>query len=203
MLRPSLALLAVLLAAGCSSSPMSRIDANRALYESWPFEIQEAILNGQVLVGMNHEQVEMVLGKPSEVMSRQGKKGEEEVWTYKKTVNSGLGSVLQNTNISMGGSMGGVMVGGPIMGTGTGSGISTPPPETDEQDVVLHNGQVIRADPRLTVGKYAPLPAAAYPSFVLSSAPAALPRCALAALGGVNSGKSPSGPAGCNRGRCG
>ena len=35
------------LLAGCSTSPISRIDSNRSAYESWPIEVQEAVLNGQ------------------------------------------------------------------------------------------------------------------------------------------------------------
>jgi hypothetical protein len=146
--RSCLVLLAILLATGCASSPMSRIDANRALYESWPFEIQEAVLNGRVVVGMTPEMVEMVLGKPKKIMSRESKKGEEEVWIYR--TGGGL-NLLKNTNISMGGNIGGVGIGGPILGGGGGS--SAPAPEADEKDVVFQNGVVVRADPGLTAGK--------------------------------------------------
>ena len=132
--RFCLVLLTAMFASGCSSSPMSRIDANRALYESWPFEVQEAVLNGRVVIGMTPEMVQMVLGKPSEVMARAGKKGEEEVWIYK--TGGGL-DLLKNSNISLGGSIGGV-----------GSA-----PVEDEHDVVFQNGVVVRADPGLTAGK--------------------------------------------------
>ena len=37
---------------GCSTSPMSRIDANRALYESWPVDMQSAVLDGKAVKGM-------------------------------------------------------------------------------------------------------------------------------------------------------
>jgi hypothetical protein len=30
--------------AGCSSSPIDRIDANRAMYETWTLEMQSAVL---------------------------------------------------------------------------------------------------------------------------------------------------------------
>ncbi len=145
------ALLMVLLAAGCASSPMSRIDANRALYESWPFEIQEAVLNGRVVVGMTPEMVSVVLGKPSEVMAREGKKGPEEVWIYKT---SGGLNLLKNSNISLGGNIGGVGIGGPIGGgVPLGSGGGGSEPVEDQQDVVFQNGVVVRADPALTAGK--------------------------------------------------
>lgn len=143
--RFCLMLLTAMFASGCSSSPMSRIDANRALYESWPFEIQEAVLNGRVVIGMTPDMVQMVLGKPSEVMARAGKKGEEEVWIYK--TGGGL-DLLKNSNISLGGSIGGVGISGPIGGGGVGSA-----PVEDEHDVVFQNGVVVRADPGLTAGK--------------------------------------------------
>lgn len=145
--RLYLALLAALLVAGCSSSQMSRIDANRALYQSWPFEIQEAVLYGRIVIGMTPEMVEMVLGKPANIMNRSGRKGDEEVWIYKK--GGGMGSGLRNTNISMGGNIGGVGVSGPIP-IGGGSGVSEP---AEEHDVVFQKGVVIRADPELSKGK--------------------------------------------------
>jgi len=138
-LRFSALLVSVALLAGCSTSPISRIDANRAVYESWPIEMQEAVSSGRAAVGMTPEMVEMALGKPSEVNSREGKDGPEEVWVYKKS--SSMPSLLGNTGISLGGSI------GPIgIGTG-GPARRANPASTDEQDVVFKNGVVIRADP--------------------------------------------------------
>ena len=137
-LRFSALLASVALLAGCSTSPISRIDANRAVYESWPIEMQEAVSSGRAIEGMTPEMVEMALGKPSEVNSREGKDGPEEVWVYKKS--SSMPSLLGNTGISLGGSLGGV-------GIGTGGPIGRPSSTaTDEQDVVFKNGVVIRAD---------------------------------------------------------
>ncbi len=118
---------------------MSRIDANRAQYESWPFEIQEAVLNGKVLVGMTPEMVRMTRGEPAHITNRMGRKGAEEVWTYSK----GGGLNLQNTNISMGGNIGGLGIG--TGGLGGGSSSSIP----EESDVVFQSGVVLRADPGL------------------------------------------------------
>ena len=36
------------LGAGCSSSQMSRIDRNRDIYETWPIEVKQAVLDGKV-----------------------------------------------------------------------------------------------------------------------------------------------------------
>lgn len=122
--------------AACSTSPLSRIDSNRARYESWPLDVQEAVLNGEARKGMTPEQVEMAMGKPTEVVTR-GKTGEDEVWVYRKG-NAGS-SLLNNTGVSVGGGLGGVNV-----GTGIGGGRRQTP---EEREVVFANGVVIRADP--------------------------------------------------------
>lgn len=125
------------LLAACSTSPMSRIDADRARYESWPLEVQEAVLNGQAKKGMTREQVEMALGKPTEVVTRSARAGEDEVWVYRK---SSVGSsLLNNAGVSVGGGVGGVSV-----GTGTGGMGRRQTPE--EQEVVFANGVVVRSD---------------------------------------------------------
>lgn len=124
----------------CSTSPLSRIDSNRARYESWPIEVQEAVMNGEAKKGMMPEQVQMALGKPTQVISRSANGGEDEVWVYRK---GGSGSSLLNsTGLSIGGGMGGVNVGG-------GMGGGRRPSNADEQEVVFGNGVVVRADPKL------------------------------------------------------
>lgn len=130
--------IAALLLNACSSSPMSRIDSNRAKYESWPLEVQEAVLNGRARKGMTAEQVEMAMGKPSEVVSRGAKAGEDEIWIYRK--GGGLGSgLLGNTGISVGGGTGGVGVGTTVGGGGRRA-------SAEEQEVVFGNGVVVRSD---------------------------------------------------------
>lgn len=122
--------------AGCSTSPLSRIDRDRAKYESWPIDVQEAVLNGVARKGMTPEQVEMALGKPTEVVQRSGKAGEDEVWVYRKSsVGSGL---LNNSGVSIGGGLGGVNVGTGMSGRRASS--------NDESEVVFSNGKVVRSD---------------------------------------------------------
>jgi hypothetical protein len=122
---------------GCSSSPMSRIDQGRSRYETWPLEVQEAVLNGKARKGMTPEQVEMALGKPSEIVTRGTKAGEDEVWVYRK--GGGLGSgLLGNTGLSVGGGVGGVNV-----GTGVGGGRRS---SAEESEVVFAKGVVVRSD---------------------------------------------------------
>jgi hypothetical protein len=155
-----------LLAAGCGSSQMSRIDSNRALYESWPLETQQAVLDGRVETGMTPEQVRMALGAPAQVVSRSVTTGEDEIWIYRKggediTPMNGMGSGL-----SVGGTMGGVSVGnggvgmgtnmgmGGGMGSGMGMGgpIMSGPTRTtpvEEREIVFENSVVVRADPPL------------------------------------------------------
>lgn len=130
------AVLGCALLSACSTSPMSRIDANRGRYESWPVEVQEAVLNGRAIKGMTKEQVEMALGKPTEVVARSAKAGEDEVWVYRKG-GGGVSSLLGNTGVSIGGGVGGVGV-----GTGVGGGGRQTPEETE---VVFANGVVIRS----------------------------------------------------------
>jgi hypothetical protein len=120
---------------GCSTSPLSRIDSDRGRYESWPLDVQEAVLNGRAKKGMTKEQVEMALGKPSEVVARSAKPGEDEIWVYRKS--SGPASLLGNTGVSIGGGVGGVNV-----GTSGGGRRQSP----DETEVVFANGVVVRTD---------------------------------------------------------
>src|ERR1044071_5632820 len=129
----------VALLAGCSSSPISRIDANRAAYESWPIEIQDAVLNGHVKPGMTPEQVIMSVGKPTEKVQRSVQAGDDEVWVYRKGGTGG--ALLSNTNVSLGGSIGGVGVSGSPGSLGGGSA-----PDPEEHEVVFRDGVVSRSD---------------------------------------------------------
>jgi hypothetical protein len=119
---------------------MSRIDANRAVYESWPFEMQEAVLHQRAIPGMTPEMVEMALGKPTEIQPRSGKDGSEDVWIYRKS-SARLPSILENANVSVGTSVGGV-------GVGTSSPVgrrgSRGNADNEDQEIVFRNGTVLR-----------------------------------------------------------
>jgi hypothetical protein len=118
---------------------MSRIDADRARYESWPLDVQQAVLNGQAIKGMTPEQVEMSLGKPTEVVSRSAKGGDDEVWVYRKgNALGGLGGAL--SGISVGAGTGGVGV-----GTSTSVGGGRSRGSAEEVEVVFRNGVVSRS----------------------------------------------------------
>ena len=73
-------LIAAGLAAGCASSQMSRIDRNRDLYETWPIEIRQAVLDGKVEPGMTPDMVLVAWGEPTEVIT-QSNTGDE-IWVY-------------------------------------------------------------------------------------------------------------------------
>lgn len=136
------ALIVALTLAACSSSPMSRIDSNRAVYESWPIEMQEAVHSGRVIPGMTPEMVEMALGKPTSVDSRSGKDGPEDIWVYKKS-SSRMPSILENARVGVGTNIGGVGIGTSVP-VGGGRGRSRAPVDAEDQEIVFKNGVVIR-----------------------------------------------------------
>ncbi len=125
---------ALLLLGACASSPMSRIDAKRAVYETWPIDVQEAVVRKQVIPGLTPEMVEVALGKPTEVQSRVGKVGPEEVWIYRKS-SAALPGLLRHTGLS------GV---GVSTGTSGRRGGSNAPSKADDQEIVFRNGTVLR-----------------------------------------------------------
>ena len=169
-------LLAVGIAGGCASSQMNRIDRNRDIYETWPLETKQAVLDGKVEPGMNPDMVRVAWGEPSEVaVSPAG----DEIWVYSKGgnpgsvyypgsmggSNAGMGGVGMGGSgisistgrggtaigatggIGMGGTIGGPMGVGGIGGGGMGSTpIVTPPTPPDIREVVFRKGVVVRAD---------------------------------------------------------
>ncbi len=118
---------------------MSRIDSNRAAYESWPVEVQSAVLEGRVINDMTPEMVRMALGQPTRVEPRVGSTTGEETWIYEK----GGGMNLPRPNISLGGMIGGVGVSsGGLGGRSRGGSANT----TEEQNVIFQNGVVTRVN---------------------------------------------------------
>lgn len=69
-------------AAGCASGQMNRIDQHRDIYETWPLETRQAVLDGKVEPGMTPDMVVVAWGKPSEVV-QQSNNGDE-IWVYKR-----------------------------------------------------------------------------------------------------------------------
>lgn len=104
-------------AVGCSSGQMSRIDQNRDLYEQWPLEVRQAVLDGKVEPGMTPDQVFVSWGKPAEVVT-QSKNGDE-IWVYKRGGSPGDVYYPGGAQYPAG------MAGGVIGGGGPGIGIAT------------------------------------------------------------------------------
>lgn len=174
-------LLALGVFGGCmSSSQMRRIDRNRDIYETWPLETRQAVLDGKVEPGMNSDMVRVAWGEPSEVTSSPAG---DEIWVYQRGgdpgsvyypgtmggstigmggpgigmggtgigISTGRGGTAIGTTtgigMGIGGGMGGVGIGGPVIGGVGQSAIVTPPTPPDVREVVFRNGIVLKADP--------------------------------------------------------
>lgn len=119
---------------GCATSttPMNRIDANRAEYETWPIEVKQAVLDGRVEKGMTPKQVEVAIGEPASKEIRDTRKGTQEVWTY-KSKSGGGGNPLKGSSVSIG--TYGVGVQTAPLGTGDAY--------TETYEVVFENDRVV------------------------------------------------------------
>lgn len=71
------------LLAGCSTVD-SRIDKNRAAFNTWPPAVQDKVVRGQIDVGFTTDQVRVALGEPDRVWSRTTADGTSEVWSYRE-----------------------------------------------------------------------------------------------------------------------
>ena len=132
---PSLLLCVItsaLLLGGCASTPQDRISQNRALYESFPAEVQRKVSAGQVDVGFTPDMVILALGKPERKLTRAEAGGESEVWVYIKS----------KPQFSFGvGVGGGSYSGGGYSGGGVGVSTSTLPND-EYMRVVFVGGKV-------------------------------------------------------------
>ena len=72
-------LLVTSLVAGCSTPQESRINKNRAIYDTWPLNTREAVLAGKVERGMTADMVRMSWGEPKKIVDSNAN---EQVWTY-------------------------------------------------------------------------------------------------------------------------
>jgi hypothetical protein len=70
------------LALAACSGPQSRVKKHQAQFNSYPPEIQQKILSGQVDVGFTEQQVSFALGQPDRIYVRKTAMGEQEVWAY-------------------------------------------------------------------------------------------------------------------------
>lgn len=88
---------AVVMVAGCVSTPERRIAKHPELFASYPQEVQDQIRAGKVAVGFTFDMVRFALGRPDRVHSRMMAAGETEVWTY-------TGIMTESSLVPVGGS---------------------------------------------------------------------------------------------------
>ena len=131
----SLLLVAAVFTAGCATStPQSRIDANRAAYSEYPSDVRRNIREGRVEVGYTAEMAEMALGKPGRKLLRRDETNEEsEVWIYYKN----------RPRMSVGVAVGS----GGYRSTSTGISMSTTPDDDMEtMRLILREGHVVAVE---------------------------------------------------------
>jgi hypothetical protein len=135
VLSVSLLLLVTVFTAGCATStPQSRIDANRAAYSEYPSDVRRKIREGRVEVGYTAEMAEMALGKPGRKLSRRDETNEEsEVWVYYRN----------RPRISIGMAVGS----GGYRSTSTGISMSsTPDADMETMRLILREGHVVAVE---------------------------------------------------------
>jgi len=71
-----------LLLSGCVSTPESRVEENRDLFESYTASQKETILKGEVDLDFTYEMVMMAAGMPDRKAKKRTRDGTTEVWTY-------------------------------------------------------------------------------------------------------------------------
>lgn len=137
------------------------------MYETWPLEVREAVLDGRVEEGMTSEMVQVAWGQPTEVITRPNGKMEEEIWIYRKTTGGeyydpvmssmpiGSGPIYSArgigrsapVSVGVGTNVGGIGLGGGGIAPISSGPIMISPPVTTEKEVVFRDGIVHRADP--------------------------------------------------------
>jgi len=133
-----MAVMAVALGLAACSTPQRRARRHQALFDSYPPEVRQSILNGQVQVGFTAEQVNMALGAPSRVWSRRTPQADEEIWSY-----GGGGGVSPAFGFGFG--TGGFRGGG--IGYSVAVGSSDWYPDETER-VVFSGGRVVSVEQR-------------------------------------------------------
>lgn len=77
-------LCSLLVLTGCVSTPQSRTNENRDLFESFTTAQKETILKGEIDLEFTPEMVMMAVGVPDRKAKKRSQLGETEVWTYYK-----------------------------------------------------------------------------------------------------------------------
>ena len=117
------------------STPQSRIDSNRAAFDTYPPEVQQKIRNGTVDIGFTPDMVRMALGDPDHRYQRTTAGGQAEIWGY--------ASSSPRMSIGIGGFGGSGHFGGGV-GVSTSTGDYGPP--ADALRVVFDGGKVVAVE---------------------------------------------------------
>ena len=123
---------AVVFTAGCATStPQSRINANRGAYSEYSSDVRRKIREGRVDIGFSAEMAEMALGRPGRKFMRRDEANEDsEVWIYYRN----------RPRVSFGMAVGS----GGYQSTSTGISMSTTPdPDMETMRLVVRDGYVI------------------------------------------------------------
>ncbi len=123
---------------GCASGPSARIKQNPEAFAAFPEDVQENVRAGEIELGYTEEMVEMALGKPNRVTTRERAEGTERVWIYTRT-RSSLG-------LSVGT---GFATGSRGSATGVGAGVGTRSGGAEETMRVVFSGGRVAAIERV------------------------------------------------------
>ncbi len=100
-------LTAVLILAGCSSTPNQRIAQNEAAFAQFPPDVQQNLRAGRVDVGYTESMVLIALGEPAHRFERVDTTGRSDVWVYVRSAprfsfGFGIGSYGRHSATSVG-----------------------------------------------------------------------------------------------------
>ncbi len=102
--RLSLLLCSAALLAACSS-PATRIEDRKSVYDSYPPEVQQKLAAGKVDIGYSKEQVLIAFGEPRRRFNRTTASSTEEVWSYSDRTGPSFGFGLGGGSGSVGGGL--------------------------------------------------------------------------------------------------
>lgn len=76
------ALIVLMLASACTTTPERRVATNPEVFEQFDQETQQKILAGEVAIGFTPEMTYLALGDPDRKVTRTSKEGVTERWIY-------------------------------------------------------------------------------------------------------------------------
>ncbi len=123
---------------GCASGPSARIKQDPEAFASFPQDVQENVRAGEIELGYTEEMVEMALGKPNRVTTRERAEGTERVWIYTRKRSS--------VGLSLGT---GFATGSRGSATGVGAGVGTRSGGAEETMRVVFSGGRVTAIEKL------------------------------------------------------